>query len=471
MPQVRSNRDIDSFIIHGEFEIDLDFAFSQLSNYLQELDALESGASFQDLGIHQRRESMKPGVITLEDASARVISDPSALYNEEATPSGSFAHLKLTGVMRSEDSLSTRGITSLISDIQAANQNPKIRGILIEANTGGGESIAGQMLKSAIEGSSKPVVVFAHQLASAGVRGTLPASEIIASGGAARIGSIGTMVSITRGFREFYNRNFQDIYADQSSNKNREFRAYLNGDLKPLRQNLNRSNGYFTKEVQRYRNLKGNIENTLSGELFFAITARRRGLIDGIGSFAYAVQRLSAIANNPEEARGTQQRKEIQLTENIEEMSFKDKIRALLNTEGEEEFNEIQETPAPETEEADQPEESQEEDTRLEDLISEVAGISETMQGVQNALEALTVRLNEQGSQIDQVSASIAEVQEANEGISERLEESERAIAQLQGTRTKAVENKTSQPAEYSETEKAFRNKILKPSTGIALKK
>jgi ClpP class serine protease len=64
--------------------------------------------------------------------------------------------------------------------------------------------------------------------------------------------------------------------------------------MEPLRQSINRSNDNFLKEVQQYRPLRGDVENTLSGELFYAKDAKSRGLVDGVGSFQYAVQRLSA---------------------------------------------------------------------------------------------------------------------------------------------------------------------------------
>jgi len=196
--------------------------------------------------------------------------------------------------MRSSDGLSTRGINSLIQNFNDALTNPNIEGILLEVNTGGGEVTAAQMLKSAIEQSPKAVVVYAHMMASGGVLGTLTADEIVASGPLARIGSIGTFITISKRFAEWYNENYTDIYADKSGNKNKSFRSLLKGDLSALKQDVNSTNEYFLKEVQKYRQLRGDTDVTLSGELFYAGDAKRRGLIDGIGGFQYAVKRLQA---------------------------------------------------------------------------------------------------------------------------------------------------------------------------------
>jgi ClpP class serine protease len=295
-PQI-SNSDVDFFIAHGEFEIDHAFAMQEFSWYLQELAEIRAGLPYEALGIAERRRRSMPGIIT---AASKRVSDPKMLKDESLTPKGSFAHLRLQGVMRSKDGASSRGVNSLIEDMNAAFDNDRIQGILIEANTGGGEVTAGLMLQSIIEQSPKAIVVYAHQLASAGVRATLPADEIIASSKSAEIGSIGTFISLPRNFAARYKEYFQDIYADKSTNKNAWFRQWLEGDLSGLKADINRSNDNFLADVQKYRELKGSekqIEEVLSGKMFYAPEAKRHGLIDGIGGFQYAVKRLKANVN------------------------------------------------------------------------------------------------------------------------------------------------------------------------------
>lgn len=268
----------------GEFAIEAGYAREQLARYLEELSLVEKGVKYSDLGIAERRHAMLPGVIVIDNA-VRTVQDPAVLQNASLTPPGSFAHLKLQSVMRAQDGLSTRGINSLIQDFNAAFTNDNIEGILLETNTGGGEVTAAQILKSVIEDAPKAVVVYAHMMASGGVLGTLAADELIASGPGARIGSIGTFMSLPKGYAELYNNYYTDIYADKSTNKNKAFRKMLEGDLSDLRADINETNEYFLAEVKKYRELKGDVNHTLSGELFFANEAKKRGLIDSIGSF------------------------------------------------------------------------------------------------------------------------------------------------------------------------------------------
>lgn len=236
---------IDRYVIPGLYEIEEQWGWSQLVELTNEMFLLRTGVPYAELGISKRREESMPAVISSTGDRARVLYNPALLQDVEQTPPGSFALLKLNGVMRSGDGISSKGVSSLIRDLNAAYDNPNIDGILIEANTGGGESLAGTMLQSAIEESPKPVVVYAHMLASAGVRGTLAADEIIASGTGAQIGSIGTYITLDKDFARYYTRWYEDLYADKSSNKNRDFREYLKGNMDPLRQSINRSNDNF----------------------------------------------------------------------------------------------------------------------------------------------------------------------------------------------------------------------------------
>lgn len=292
--QVRSNRDIDALIMHGEFEIELNWGINQLAGYLQELDLLEKGAKFSDLGIGMRREECRPRVYSIQNGSPVIVNNPKVLADSSSTPAGSYAMLRLQGVMRSSSGASHQGVDEISDQFFAAYQNENIAGVLLEVNSGGGESLAGSRLQSVMAESPKAVVVWAHFSASAAVRATAPADEIIASTEGAEIGSIGTLITVDRRFAQWYNSYVEDIYADKSTNKNKEFREFLKGNLDPLKANLNRSNEQFLAEVSRYRQLKHDPEHTLSGAMFPAKEARRRGLIDGIGSFSYALSRLEA---------------------------------------------------------------------------------------------------------------------------------------------------------------------------------
>lgn len=292
----KTNRDIEAFLSSGALlHIDMDWGFEQLENYMAEIQQVNAGVPFDQLGIKERKLRQMPKVINAE-LGGLVKLENQDLSNADV-PQGSIALLTLSGVMRAESGLSNRGAVELVDDIRAALSNPNIEGILLETNTGGGEVLAGQMLNSALNESPKAVVVYSHLLASAGIIAALPADEIIAASEMAKVGSIGTVLSMPKWLPQMHKNSIIEFYASKSTNKNKGFRDLLEGDSTRLQADIDAVNENFLSMVKKHRTLKGNIDHTLSGEVFTAKDAKSRGLIDGVGNFQYALTRLRANIN------------------------------------------------------------------------------------------------------------------------------------------------------------------------------
>lgn len=280
------------YLPSGRLHIYSEWAAEQLQDYLHQLELMDKGATLADLGLSRRREEQRPAVLNQADrvVGRQGLNDPSMIRP------GSIAHLQLKGVMRSSSSMSTRGVDQLAEDLRLSYQNPHIDGILLEVNSGGGEARAGQMLQSALKDSPKAIVVYTHLMASAALMGTLDADEIIASNPAVDIGSIGTMMSIPKGFAEHYNEWYEDMYASKSTRKNKAFRQLLAGDKSGYQEELDAFNDEFINQVAASRPISGNakqLDELFSGAVLPARLAKRRGLVDGIGSWQYALKRLN----------------------------------------------------------------------------------------------------------------------------------------------------------------------------------
>jgi ClpP class serine protease len=287
---------VESFFQNGGIEIEFDFGLSALAKFQSEMDLLARGVSFSDLNYAENKENSLPKIIAA-DGSMIVPTSKQPLSSADI-PEGSIAYLTLNGVMRSESGLCTQGIDALCSNLLEAYNNPKIDGIFLKIGSGGGETAAGSRLQSMIQDAPKSVVVYTDTiLGSAAVRGAAPAEMIIAAEGA-RLGSIGTYCTLPKGFAEFYNKYYQDIYADASSEKNKSHRAMLNGDLSQLKGEINKINDQFIAEVTKFRQLKGSSQaqkHTLSGAMFSAEEAKKRGLVDKVGSHNFAISELYAL--------------------------------------------------------------------------------------------------------------------------------------------------------------------------------
>lgn len=237
--------------------------------------------------IDRRREAVAARLMSASGSPAGGVQVN--LNNSSSTPKKSIAHLQLTGLMLSQDFLWIRGVNHLTAELTAADSNPNIAAVLLEVNSGGGMVTAGQMLAATIEGMSKPVIVFTHFMASAAIMGTLPANKIVASSPGVEVGSIGTMLKVDKVAAEVERTRYLTIYADKSTKKNHAHRSALRGDYQPLTQKVNQVNKMFLAAVKEHRILKGDVNGTLSGEMFMAAEAKQRGLIDDIGGYQKAL--------------------------------------------------------------------------------------------------------------------------------------------------------------------------------------
>lgn len=281
----------------GELCIEFQWGFRALSGYLHELEAVASGIPYASLGISDRRHSrMAVAVIA---PTGQTITDPYILRNERLTPPGSVAVLQLSGVMTAEGDVSTPGAQGLAASLRQAYANANVDAVVLETNSGGGEATAMQILVGAVSERNKPVIGFGYMAAS-GAYGTLAATdEIVGASQMATFGSVGAVFTLDKEFLQYFKDSYLQIYGDNAPLKNEEFRAALEGDFGPFKSLANKATDQFQAQVASQRNLTGGEayrKTTLSGRMFDAAEAKRRGLIDGVGTLAYAVRRAESWA-------------------------------------------------------------------------------------------------------------------------------------------------------------------------------
>lgn len=207
------------------------------------------------------------------------------------------AVMSINGVMTAEDGLCNYGMRHYESVLRGLYANDNVSSIVIRLNSGGGEVTAGDILMNAIKDKNKPVIIHTSLMCSAALRGSLYADEIIATSSSARIGSIGVMLSIPKvalARETSEEEGTLTMYSEKSPNKNKSFRELLLGNDSEFIKELTALDDAFMAEVQANRTLKGSektIEETLSGGVWVATKAKRRGLIDSIGTFNTALRK------------------------------------------------------------------------------------------------------------------------------------------------------------------------------------
>ena len=263
--------------------IDPAFALTELMGIESRLHAanagVEVGARFNEQPLVGHREVMVTG------------------YGSTSSRNMRFAHIRLEGMMMSRDQLYGAGVGKVVDQIHAAYDDRDVQGVLFEVNTGGGEVTAAQMVAAAIQERPKPVLAYGHLVASGGIMATMHADEIMASSPMAQFGSIGVMRTIPTWMFRYYSSYYKDIYSDHSPNKNRPSREYeRTASMDAWVEELNELAIAFQEEVKAARPLRGDTKMTLSGEMFRGKDAKTRGLVDSIGGYQKAFNRLATLA-------------------------------------------------------------------------------------------------------------------------------------------------------------------------------
>lgn len=210
---------------------------------------------------------------------------------------GSIAVVSMSGLMTTNDGLCSYGMKSMDKKLRSLYQNKNVAGIIMDIDTGGGYATAGDVLQNAILDKTKPVFVYTTFLCSAGIKGTLGADYIVAASSNTTIGSIGVMMNMPKLYVDESKENDIELYSDDSPKKNEAWRALKNGDQKPYIDSLTKLDENFMNDVRTFRNLKGSEsyqKETLSGATFLANEAKRRGLIDNIGTLNFTLKKIQS---------------------------------------------------------------------------------------------------------------------------------------------------------------------------------
>jgi len=298
---IPGNWDIETFLMTSQLlELDFEFGFQQFNMYLQELAMVKSGGKKMVVeAIRARAAAAQPKLLVPSDAAATGYNmvDKWDIMDGN-TPPGSIALLKLNGVMRSQSGFSSPGVDRLATDLRSVYNNGNIRGVVLETMSGGGETLAGNLLKSALSERNKPVIGFGHLVASAAYRALTGTDEIVMSSTSAEAGSIGTMISLDNKFLSKFRDRFTEFYGSDAPNKNGEFRRAMAGDFSAIQNRVDTLTREFHNEIKRDRPLQGDaahIRDTLSGAMFNANDAKKRGLVDAVGNMNFAVRRVMAL--------------------------------------------------------------------------------------------------------------------------------------------------------------------------------
>jgi protease-4 len=215
-------------------------------------------------------------------------------FNE--APKNSLALIPVIGAVSKYYDCGIAGTSDMARWVKEANDAPNIAGIILQIDSPGGMVDGTQTLVDAILQSEKPVTAYIDDgmAASAAMWIASAADEIVVSQKTDMLGSIGVLTTLAdyTGFFEQKGIKLHEIYAPQSTDKNKDYRDALKGDYKAVKGELAFIAQEFINAIKSNRaaQLNPDAGDPFTGKMYFADQAIEIGLADRIGSIEHAVE-------------------------------------------------------------------------------------------------------------------------------------------------------------------------------------
>ena len=280
--------------------------------YLPQVATLLRGEGVQQQVLGAKRRVRARMVADYGQPGAATVAGTKRVKGYDDVPEGSVAVHDLKGVMLKDDQVGlcqdVPGTASLGRALQAADAHENVVAHVVRIDSGGGSVDGTAELGAIAKGLTKPVVAYSDGIiASAAYWFASSCDKIVLNNSTCAVGSIGVMCSVAdyKPMLEKLGVVFHDLRADDSDEKNEDFRQLMQGNYKPYTENvLNPLRDMFAATVKANRPQLATKEgeNRLHGGMYFADAAVADGLADELGSFSRAVAlalELAAAQGNP----------------------------------------------------------------------------------------------------------------------------------------------------------------------------
>ena len=220
--------------------------------------------------------------------------------DNDAIPEGKYVSVvRVEGVMMRDEGWCQPGTRDLAEWLKKGDQDQRVLASILLIDSGGGAADSVRPLADAITECKKPVLAYCDgAMCSAAYYAASYSGHIMANDPRNMVGCIGTMIQ----FADYPAKSKDEdgymrvrIYADGSEEKNADYEAALEGNFKPIRENiLNPLAEDFRRDVQANREKVK--DDQLRGRTYFAQDVQG-SLVDTIGDFRAAVDKALKMTN------------------------------------------------------------------------------------------------------------------------------------------------------------------------------
>ncbi|WP_101931638.1 S49 family peptidase [Tenacibaculum dicentrarchi] len=221
-----------------------------------------------------------------------------------------------------------RGTQSIMRQMDAWRNDNTIKGVLLYIHSGGGQASGCSEFAEYLHNYPKPIGTYTNDfIGSAAYYAASATGFITANKHADFIGCIGSMIKKVdmEGVLVKKGAVIEEFYSDLSPEKNLQSRALKDGDSKPLvTKFLNPLAKQFHDDVKLYRPRVS--EKALKGDVFNPEESLQEGLIDEIGTFQSAIDKILSMAttNNNNSNNNTMSNLKTPLIEAVIGANFSD---------------------------------------------------------------------------------------------------------------------------------------------------
>ena len=227
------------------------------------------------------------------------------LFNNTYIPlGGEIAVIPINGMITLEGSSSllqqSTSASNIIEKIREANNNPNVKGIVLEINSPGGTVMGSKKIADEVKNINKPVVAIITEYGTSGAYWIASQSDLIVADELSIVGSIGVIGSYLdfSGLLDNYNVTYNRLVTGEYKDINSPMKEMTPKEKELVQDRLDSIHEYFVKEVAEGRHLnEGDVQTIANGLFYLGGDAKNIGLIDELGDKDYAIERTKQLAN------------------------------------------------------------------------------------------------------------------------------------------------------------------------------
>lgn len=296
-----------SAILRGHWLIDKQFAQMQLPLVMRMLsgEKVDFGGAkmYHDDSIEETEEQKNARLTPKIYANTTNVYVVNPYSKIDSLPYGSIGMLNITGPILKYGDFCSYGSLDHVQTLNKLISSNNISGIILNIDSPGGQADGTATLADAVKAAdyTKPVVAIIQDgmAASSAMWVASAAKEIYVTQKTDQVGSIGVYTTIAdwnKHYADYYKLPVTDVYAPESTDKNKNYKEALNGDTSQLEYDLSVLAQQFISTVSNNRSGKIKGDKWKTGKMFYANDATNIGLIDGIKSFNQVVKRVEKLS-------------------------------------------------------------------------------------------------------------------------------------------------------------------------------